>query len=354
LVPDACCGLYVSPELPPLEGDPQDRQLNADQLEADESGNVILLRGGVEIRHEDTLMRGGNARYDLGSETAVLDGGITVRHPGVLITGDSATVERNAGRSRIEQASYVLHEEQARGSAEVIVYTDEDGVVTIDNGYFTRCEPGDDSWMIRGDEIRLYRDTGRGIARNLTLQVGKVPVFYLPWISFPISDERATGFLAPIAGTTRYGGLDFAAPYYLNLAPNYDMTLTPRVFTERGVMLGVEGRYLGRGSSNEIDMAWLPDDDRYDPAAAARPGSGSPPKEERWLVDYLHFGRLGGGWNSYIDYAAVSDEYYFQDLSSSGLDITTQSFLPRAAQLSYTGATWRFTTSALGYQVIDP
>src|SRR5690606_9384768 len=109
-------------------------------------------------------------------------------------------------------------------------------------------EPGDNSWVVDADRITLDQEAGRGTARNVKLRVGDVPVAYLPWVSFPINDERATGFLAPVIGTTRDGGLDIAAPYYLNLAPNYDATITPRIQFERGVMLGVEGRHRGQRS----------------------------------------------------------------------------------------------------------
>src|SRR5690606_13372231 len=111
-------------------------------------------------------------------------------------------VDSNAGTSEIQDASYVLHETAARGTASVIVYTDANGVVTIDNGVFTRCEPGDNSWQVAGSTIELDRQEGRGTARNVTLRVKDTPVLYLPWVSFPIDDRRMSGFLAPVIGST--------------------------------------------------------------------------------------------------------------------------------------------------------
>src|SRR5690606_5134516 len=182
----------------------------------------------------------------------------------------------------------------------------------------------------QGNNIRLDRAAGRGLARNVTLRVADVPLFYLPIISFPINDERATGFLAPIIGSTRNGGLDVATPYYLNLAPNYDLTLTPRLLSDRGLMLGAEGRYLGRRSNNLANITWMPEDRRYDAVEAARPGSDSPPQSQRWLLELEHAGNFLPRTISYVDFSAVSDEDYFQDLGSSGLSLTTQSFLARA------------------------
>src|SRR5690606_5138290 len=213
----------------------------------------------------------------------------------------TATVDQNAGISEISNASYLLHETAARGTASVIIYRDENGIVTIDNGVFTRCEPGDNAWAITGDTIELDRPNGRGTATNVTLRVKDIPVLYTPWISFPIDDRRMTGFLAPVLGSTRDGGFDMATPYYLNLAPNYDATLTPRLQTERGVMLGAQFRHRGLNTGQVIGMQYLPDDKLYDPLLAIIPASDSPPVDDRWLLNYEFQGVFSRGWSALVD-----------------------------------------------------
>jgi LPS-assembly protein len=359
-VDSTCCGRYVEPSFPSVEGETGTIMLDYDDLEATRDG-ILTLDGGVQVTQQDALINAEHAVYDRNNATIELQDNIRIRQPGMLLTGTTATVDQNAGISEISNASYLLHETAARGTASVIVYTDANGVVTIDNGVFTRCEPGDNTWALAGDTIELDRPKGRGVARNVTLRVKDVPVLYLPWISFPINDQRATGFLAPVIGSTRDGGLDLATPYYLNLAPNYDATLTPRIQTERGVMLGVELRHRGFASQQVLDMQYLPNDNMYDPALASDRTSDSPPVPDRWLANYDFQSTLGRGWSAVADYAAVSDNDYFQDFGrydgggyNNGLSSTLQSYLYRTARIDYRDAVWSLSAATEDFQIIDP
>jgi LPS-assembly protein len=349
----ACCGMYVEPALPEVEGEPGLVAIEGDPVTFTADGTA-QVESNLRIQQGAMVLTADRGTYRRDAEVATLEGNILIRQPGMLLAGSNGEVNQQTGVSTLFNASYVLHETAARGTAAVIVRKDADGIITIDNGVFTRCEPGDNSWAVAGDNIVLNQESGRGTARNVTLRVKDVPVMYVPWISFPINDERATGFLVPILGSTRDGGLDIATPYYLNLAPNYDVTLTPRVQTERGMMLGAEGRYLGTSSQHLLDMLYLPDDNLFDPATSNDPTSDSPPVEDRWSLNYDFYALLAEGWSAGIDYAAVSDMDYFQDLGNTGLYTTTQSYLYRDAKINYRGSTWNFQALTQGYQVIDP
>ncbi|HEY0960851.1 MAG TPA: LPS-assembly protein LptD [Pseudomonadales bacterium] len=357
---ESCCGRYVEPPLPALTGAPDEVVLDAEDFGANADG-IVTLDGNVAVRQGDAVIGADHAVYDNNNRTVELQDNILIRQPGMLMTGTTATVDQNAGISEISNASYLLHDTAARGTASVIIYRDANGVVTIDNGVFTRCEPGDDAWAITGDTIELDRPSGRGTATNVTLRIKDVPVLYTPYISFPIDDRRMTGFLAPVLGSTRDGGFDMATPYYLNLAPNYDATLTPRLQTERGVMLGAQLRHRGVSTGQVLDMQYLPDDDLYDPLLAAIAASDSPPVPDRWLVNYDFQGVFSRGWSALVDYAAVSDRDYFQDFGGldgtgfgNGLSSTTQSYLHRSARVDYRDAVWNFTASTEDFQIIDP
>jgi LPS-assembly protein len=357
---EACCGMYIEPALPALTGAPDESLIDAEDFSAGDDG-IVTLDGNVTVRQGDAVIGADHAVYDNNNRTVELQDNILIRQPGLLLTGTTATVDQNAGISEISDASYLLHDTAARGNAAVIIYRDANGIVTIDNGVFTRCEPGDNAWAITGDTIELDRASGRGTATNVTLLVKDVPVFYTPWISFPIDDRRMTGFLAPVLGNTRDGGFDMATPYYLNLAPNYDATLTPRLQTERGVMLGTQFRHRSLNTGQVLDMQYLPDDRLYDPLLATIPTSNSPPTDDRWLLNYEFQGVFSRGWSAMVDYASVSDRDYFQDFGGvdgtgfgNGLSTTTQSYLHRSARVDYRDATWNFTASTEDFQVIDP
>jgi len=348
-----CCGMYVEPDLPVLDAEPGSANLAADSFEA-QDGTRVTLEGNITIRQDNITLSADSADYEKESGDATLEGNLRIRQPGMLLVGSDGVVENAGEISRLNNASYVLHEEGVRGTAEIIVYTDADGIITIDNGVYTRCEPGDNSWVMEGREIILNQESGRGIARDVKLRLGNVPVFYLPVMTFPINDERASGFLAPTIGSTRDGSMDFQAPYYLNLAPNYDATLYPRLLTDRGVMFGGEGRYRGRLSQSILEMNYLPDDKLFDAAELLLPDPESPPVPDRWQIALEHQSIITRNWSALVDYSAVSDEDYFQDLGNTGLYTNTRSYLYRQGGLRYRRGDWRFRAQALSYQILDP
>lgn len=352
-IPDLCCGMYIEPPVPFVDGDPALLRIGGSSITTNAEG-ITEIEGGLTAQQNDVRASADRGSYDQKNKLLTLEGNIQLRQFGLLMVGDSAAVHQDSGTSELANASYLLHESGIHGSASVLVYRDADGIITIDNGVFTRCEPGDNAWLVQGDHIELNRQSGMGMARDITLRVKNVPVLYLPWVSFPISDQRASGFLAPVIGSTRDGGLDIATPYYLNLAPNYDLTLTPRLQTQRGVMLGVESRYLGSSFGQQLLLNLLPDDKLFDPATLTRPDSDSPPKSDRWAIDYDFAATLGHGWSAFVDYRSVSDEDYFQDFGNDGLNSTTQSFLYRSASVNWRNRHWAFSAATQDVQLIDP
>lgn len=351
-IPAACCGLYIEPPVPAV-ADPLKTYIDGDGASTNADG-ITTITGNMRAQQGTARLRADRGTFDQGNGLFTLESNIQIRQNGLLLVGESASVHQGTGTSELANSSYLLHEAGVRGSASVMVYRDAEGIITIDNGVFTRCEPGDNAWAVDGGRIELNRTTGIGTAEKVTLKVNDVPVLYLPWVRFPITDQRASGFLSPVIGSTRDGGLDIATPYYLNLAPNYDLTLTTRLQTERGVMLGAESRYLGPRLGQELTFNYLPNDNLYDAARVNVPASNSPPKPDRWLIDYDMRAQLGRGWSAYADYRSVSDQNYFQDFGNDGLNSTTQSFLYRSAALFWRNRHWSFTAATQDVQLIDP
>ncbi len=146
--------MYVEPKFPSIEGIPGAANLNANSLEADE-GEGVLMQGDISIRQENIYLQADTAEYNAGSGNAALEGNLRVRQPGMLLVGTYGSVENAGEVSTLNNASYLMHEDMIRGTAEIIVYTDANGIVTIDNGVYTRCEPGNNSWVMEGETITL-------------------------------------------------------------------------------------------------------------------------------------------------------------------------------------------------------
>ena len=203
---------------------------------------------------------------------------------------------------------------------------------------YTTCPPGQDDWFLKAERIELDKHSATGRARNVVLEFMHVPLFYFPYFSFPLGDERHSGFLTPRFGYGNKLGFVAATPYYLNLAPNYDATLTPRTMSRRGLQLQSEFRYMRPGGAGLIEADYLPNDEQTDSYRAA----GS-----------LRYGQyFSPYWLAATDLQWASDINYFTDLGST-THITSRTHLPRIAQLNYGDAHWRFSARAAGYQTLD-
>ncbi len=358
-LPEACCGAFIDLGIGQYSTvDPAEAEtvftapLGLNQV----SPSLLTIDGKVLFQQGyRTIQNDGSTGINRDTDSVLLEGNVVFREPGVLLEGTTAYIDNATGINRVESAQYVLHEVGAHGTANSIVYNTESGLVTIDNGEFSRCEPESDFWFLRADQIVLNQAEGRGYATAVSLRVKDVPIFYYPYtLPFPLGDTRVSGLLAPSAGSTRSGGFEFELPYYFNLAPHYDATLSPRLISDRGVLVGGEARYLASWSMNTLNAALLSGDKLYDEATAALPGSESPPTEKRWFVGFEHFGALGANWSTYIDYNAVSDVDYFHDFGSGGLNVTSRTHLNRQARLDYNSQWLQAGLNAQQIEIIDP
>jgi LPS-assembly protein len=221
---------------------------------------------------------------------------------------------------------------------------------------YSTCPPRARDWDIEAREITLDHTDARGVARDAVLRIHDTPVFYTPYLSFPTSKARQTGFLMPIYGYSNIGGADLAAPFYWNLAPNYDATLVPHAYTRRGMMMGGEGRWLTSSASGMLNANILPGDKAYHQFLASHQTQYTQLRgqsDNRWSVMLREDAQLTDEWHAHLNYQKVSDDYYLQDFSSN-LAILTENQLKQEGSLSYTTDHWLFRGMAEAYQTLNP
>ena len=264
-MPEWCAGAYQEPLLAAAELDadldPSRVDIRAQRIDY-LLGREGELDGRVDARQGQRRATARSARFDEASETFVLDGDVRMQERGALLLGKRASVNLQDGDAEIEGARFVFYEGSYRGAADHLER--KDGVIRVRNARFTRCGPGDDSWQVVAGRVEIPEDGKVAKARNARLQVGPVPVFWTPYLQFPLTSERQSGFLFPAVGYSSESGFDLALPYYLNLAPNYDLTLTPRILSERGFLGEVEMRHMTRRMTNVVGGAYMPEDDNFD------------------------------------------------------------------------------------------
>ncbi|MGQ7299332.1 LPS-assembly protein LptD [Marinobacter nauticus] len=309
-----------------------------------ELNSELYLQGDVRLRQGPFQATGAEARYNQQSGELRLKGPLVSRGEGFLLTGQEANYSTQSGQLDINTATFLLHESELRGEASSLSRVSESQVV-ISDGMITTCGPGQNDWSIVASDIELDQAEGFGTARHVRLEVLDAPVFYWPYITFPIDDRRKTGFLYPQFGSSSAGsGAYLALPYYLNLAPHYDATLTPQYIHGRGLFTEVEGRYLSRYGESVLQLGYIDNDSAF---RDENPGENG----ERWALDFSTRAAFGGGWSGYGDYSVISDEDYLSDLNRS-LEIDQATHLQRRGGVRYYGANQYFEAYLNGYQTI--
>ncbi len=317
---------------------PETIQLEAGRFEADVGDKPsAVMSGGVLLRRDDKIAGADVARFDPDQRALYLEGGVRYEDPRTQILSRSAEFGYDMGRIRFEGAEFSLGSSNARGAAEELEIN-ESGTLSLGGVEYTTCPPGDEDWLMQGKSIKLDTREGVGTAKGMKLRFQNVPILYLPYISFPIGDARKTGILTPEIGSSGRSGNEVRVPYYFNLAPNYDATVTPRLLTSRGLQVETQFRYLTRRNEGSITADYLPDDDELN--------------RSRHQVRFAHRTNWNSRWRNRINFREVSDSEYFEDLGGS-LSVSSTTHLDRHVRFDYYSERVSVFAQAQDYQTID-
>jgi len=310
--------------------------LFADQIEST-APNVVEASGNVEARQAGQNFFADWLRYDITLSEIEARGNVRMEQPTLEVSGNTLSFNLNDYSGELTQPTYRLSLQQGRGDAEHIEFIDRNTAKLTDATY-TTCPVGNDDWYLEVGELDLDKSRQVGVAHDASLRFLGVPILYTPWIDFPLNDARKSGVLAPTFGTTERSGIDIMVPYYLNLAPNYDATIYPRLLSKRGLLLGGEFRYLLNdvGGVNRID--YLANDRVLD--------------DTRWNAALNNTYRINASTQVGMLYNKVSDDDYFRDFSSQSA-VTSVSNLNREIWLTTQHANWSATLRAQNFQTLQ-
>ena len=361
-----CCGSYIepvrtdedantSPEKAPIRGSANDSKM----VTKDDGGREITLQDDVVVTQGYRKIEADQAIIDEQKEQIHLNGNVTLREPGLLIKGDQADVDQANSTFSIKDSQYVIHESHIRGDAKEIT-RQKDLSLLLQEAAYTICPPDSNAWMLKGAMIKINAKRTQGIARNVTLRIKDVPVMYLPYLRFPVGNERQSGFLFPTIAITD-NGINLAVPYYFNLAPNYDLTVTPNYLQGHGLLLENQFRHLNQHFETELNIGYLSNDNGGDDddierlinngtlsEAEAKPFKG----EDRWLIDLKQEGNIGP-LKTGINYTEISDRNYFRDLdTTTSLASNSDVQLNQSAHVNYNLANWQLGARLQQYQLL--
>jgi LPS-assembly protein len=326
---------YQVPIASDIAADDHRIHIDTDDALVDADGNAVL-NGRVKVRQDARSVTSDSVTYDEKTGRVSVKGGVDFEDPKLRVRSDTGRYDIS-GAANFDLANFQLMDRNGRGIAKDIDVL-PDGKLSLTHVRYTSCPVGNEDWTLQASSLNIDSNAQEGVARNVIMRFKDVPIFYTPYISFPVGDERKSGLLFPSFGHSGSNGFELEVPYYFNLAPNYDLTLTPGLLTARGVQLAEQFRYLTSNSHGQIDATFLPND-----------------KQDHTDRSYLHFTHITDfkeGMRFDADVSDVSDHSYFEDFAV-GSDQTSVTFLERRADLLYYDDVWRVRGELQNFQTID-
>lgn len=293
--------------------------LISDQAYMDLVTNDVFAEGNVLLVRNQNTIRGPRARVNIDTWFGEFE------TPAYTLSTLSRRTSAKSKRLFIENQRRTVI---GSGHADVLKLEGENQY-RLHNATYSSCEGPDPDWYLRVSDLKLDTDRMNGEGHGTVIVFKDIPILYSPWLQFPLDGRRQSGLLPPSLGSTSNTGADMMVPYYLNLAPNYDLTLAPRLMSRRGMQLGGEARYLSRMSYSTLRGEYIQNDQVT--------------KTTRSLVAFKHNQNFGYGLTGAIDYNSVSDKTYFADMSSK-IASTSTANLNRQLTLNYGNGSWLTST----------
>lgn len=294
--------------------------------------------GNVDIVRADQHSLSHIANYDKISDVLDLNGDVYYNEDQLALYGQSASLKLGTDEAKLRNALFISPSSHLRGSSKV-VYRDSKTFSRYKDVAYTSCPPGNQDWVLHADELKLNDETGRGAVKDAWVEFKGVPVFYTPYLSFPRDNRRTTGFLPASIHFTKQSGTGLYTPFYWNIEPNYDMTITPRYLAKRGLLMGANFRYLEDITKGYAKFEFMPNDQEL--------------HKSRYLAGIKNNTVFTPNITSNLDLNYVSDKSYFNQLGNA-LSLPNFGYLRSSADANYTGDGVLFSVRADNYQRVTP
>ncbi|NJZ23630.1 LPS assembly protein LptD [Escherichia coli] len=351
------CMLGVpSYDRPLVQGDTNDLPvtINADHAKGDYpddavfTGSVDIMQGNSRLQADEVQLHQKEAPGQPEPvRTVDALGNVHYDDNQVILKGPKGWANLNTKDTTVWEGDYQMVGRQGRGKADLMKQRGENRYTILDNGSFTSCLPGSDTWSVVGSEIIHDREEQVAEIWNARFKVGPVPIFYSPYLQLPVGDKRRSGFLIPNAKYTTTNYFEFYLPYYWNIAPNMDATITPHYMHRRGnIMWENEFRYLTQAGAGLMELDYLPSDKVYEDEHPEDSNS------RRWLFYWQHSGVMDQVWRFNIDYTKVSDPTYFNDFDNK-YGSSTDGYATQKFSVGYAVQNFDATLSTKQFQVFD-
>jgi LPS-assembly protein len=310
--------------------------VKSDYAEVFES-EVGSYSGNVKMSRADQKSTSKTANYNSLSDVLDLHGDVYYSEDELALHSNTASLNLASDQAKLRDVQFIAASTPLRGRAKT-VYRESKTLSHYQEVAYTSCRPGNQDWVVHTSELKMDKTSGKGTAKNAWLEFKGAPVLYSPYLSFPIDNRRLSGFMAPSFGSTKYSGFRLAAPYYWNIAPNYDATLIPRELSKRGPLLASKFRYLTEQSKGRLGLEFMPND--------------SQTNTSRYLGSLKTTSSITNSITANTDLNYVSDKTYFAELGNA-LSFSNFNYLKSSADINYAREGVNLSGQFVNYQSIN-
>ncbi|MBL1418167.1 MAG: LPS assembly protein LptD [Moritella sp.] len=315
------CYPYVPAIKPPIEDSKANNEIQLLSNSAKVTqGSKAIFQGDVNFTQGNRILSADEIILYQLTNILTAEGNVILEDSTSTIKGKTLKANLDTKDAELTHVNYLLHGQAANGEAKKVYITNSGDNILMQRSTYSECPFGDNSWVLRASSINIDNIDESAEAYNATLYFKDVPIFYMPYFTYPTTDKRRTGLLFPSFENSLENGVTFSQPIYWNIAPNYDMEIIPTYMSERGTELTTKFRYLVDGQSGKINVEYLANDKKTN--------------TDRSLYHWSHNGNFNDNLSLSADYTQVSDNDYFSDLDASAGSRDSNTLL-RTAALTY-------------------
>ncbi len=314
----------------------------------------MRLKGRAQIRRNGAVIKADEIKYDPDSDVADLSGNTEFSKGNASFKGPKARFRVDAREGEMEAPNYELRDNRASGSAKKLTIETSD-VFVFDKATYTTCTPENLDWYFTASTLEIDNEQKEMVGTHGVMRFYDVPIAYVPYFTAPTANQRRSGILAPVAGYNSNNGIDITQPYYVNIAPNRDLLLIPRVMGQRGVQLGAKYQFLDQQYAGSLGGDYLP----YDRKTGTDRWRYDWQQRQNFSGDLLGMGGIpiAGAWTGYANVARVSDNLYPTDFSQSIASAVTSQFRQEVGttkNLTGSLSNWTVGARAMTFQTLQP
>lgn len=304
-----------------------------------EKDQLAIFTGGVTLIKQDQTISAQEIKFNRATAELKATGDIHYQRNGFNVFASAMDASEESQSTSLSNTSYQLAGNPGHGNAKQLMIT-ADGELILSDSSFTTCYGEVPDWIIEASKISISVKENQGEAYHARLRLFDVPVLYVPYFSFPVTDERKSGFLTPSIKTSGKSGLEVELPYYINISENYDATITPRYMSKRGLQLMSEFRYLFGEQSGSLNIEYLNKDNEL-----------KANNDPRYLWRAQHIGNFSENFRAHIDYTSISDDNYLVDIGSQHYN-ANDAYLYQVGELAYFGESWKALVKLQDFEVL--